>query len=202
MIKLITVEQISPFKSITHNLNSVKVLDPHIVAAQDLDLRAFLGTELYLDLLDDFEQSPSLSVYSDLYNGSTYQYQNRTYDQPGIVAILAHFTYARYVQTSNIQSTKSGLVQKTNSEDSQPLTEKAISNIVQQAKSTAIVYQERVKLFLDRNSTDYPLWHVGEDFKRRRGSIRINAVGEGNRDGYYSKYCKGCNYHYDYCVCR
>lgn len=198
---LLTLAQIQPYKSITQNIAIAK-LEPYIMEAQDIDLRLFLGDELYIELVNDFEVSPSLAtqIYNDLYNGKTYTFGGRTYKHEGIVPILSYFTYARYVANSQVTSTKYGVVQKKN-DFSDPLSEKTVSRLVQQARSQGIVYQERVKLFLDQNVFDYPLWRGGRN--RRKGSIRINAVGGNSSRKDRLKYCSGCEniVYYNNCEC-
>ncbi len=137
---------------------------------------AFLGQELFEALKDDYEASPSLATqkYYDLYHGSTYAVNGRNYTHQGIKAVLAYFTYARYVAASGLQSTKYGLVQKEN-EFSSPASSAAVARIIAQAKSGAIVYQERVRLFLNEKKSTYELWYGAH--KRRKGQVRISAVG-------------------------
>ena len=198
---LLTTDQILKFKQLTRQVNNVKVLEPYIEEAQEFDLRAFLGEELYIDLLDKYDTGTMTDAYDDLYEGLTYTVSTLTYKHEGIVPIMAYFTYARYVQNSNVASTKFGLVNKTN-EFSDPISEKQLTRIIQQAKSGAIVYQERVRFFLDAKVTDYPLWKGGRD--RRKGSIRITGVGGNSTDGdiYYNGYtCSYCKRKREDCRC-
>lgn len=174
-MELITLAQIQQYKGITGNVDVSKQLRPYILEAQDLDLRIFLGDEFYIDLLDDYDASPSLVKYSDLYNGVDYTYSTYKYRCDGIVPLLVNFAYARYLSMANIHSTPYGLMRKT-SENSEAITDQQQARIIAQAKSQAIVYQERVKNYLDRNYTLYPLWRCCSN-NRRQGSIKIYGVG-------------------------
>lgn len=186
--KLITLEDIQDYKGVTSSLNNVKQLDPFILEAQDFDLRPFLGEELYIALLEDFEAKPRLQDYGDLFNGSTYTYAGRTYKHEGIIPILVYYAHSRYLMFSNAHSTKYGMVQKTN-DFSDPVSEKTMARLIQQAKSGALIYQERVKQFLDRNTELYPLWKGGH--KRRKSGLRLTAIGGNNsRKNPYS--CEKC----------
>lgn len=186
---LISLQDIQEFKSITSNIDTTKSLEPYIHDAQEMDLRAFLGEELYIDLLDDYEASPSLDKYSDLFNGVTYTYQGVKRKHEGLKAVLVHFTYYRYCLSANTHSTKFGLVNKKNDWSDQA-PEKQIVRIANQAKSQAVVYQERVKKYLDIYSdTLFEFWRFGT--KRKKGVTRITPVG-GNSKGISRYNCKRC----------
>jgi hypothetical protein len=198
---IITLSQIQDFKQLTSNITEAKQLTPYIDEAQEFDLRSFLGDELYIDLVADYEASPSLETYSDLYNGSTYTYSGKTYKHEGIVPVLVYYAYSRYLANSSVHSTKYGMVQKTN-EFSQPASEKTLSRLIAQAKSGAFVYQNRVKLFLSHNASSYPLWYGS---KKRTGALRISPIGGNSTQK--SKYpttnecCSECGCINCQCVC-
>lgn len=173
MTALITLANIRSFKAISSSLNALK-LDSEINEAQEFDLRPFLGDEFYLALINDFNASPSLATYSDLFNGSTYVYSGNTYQHDGIKAMLCYYAYARYLSNSNTNATAFGTVIKSN-DDSEPISEKTLSRLVGQAISGAKIFENRVRDFLSRNSNDYPLWECSIDNKKT-GGLRISAV--------------------------
>lgn len=183
---LTNVTNIARYKSITANINGAKQLEPFILDAQEFDVRAFLGAELYLELLDQYDASPQFggtdTAYAKLFNGSEYTVNGKRRNHPGIEAVLIHFAYARYCENANSISTKAGFKTKTN-EWSNDLSEKSIARKIQQAKSAAVALQERVKDFLDENESDYEGWYGGK--RRRRGSMRITAVGGNSRQPKY-----------------
>jgi hypothetical protein len=187
MQPLITVQQIADFKQMTTNINEAKLITPYVLEAQELDLRSMLGDEFYIALYDDYFSSPSLETYSDLYNGSTYTYQGKTYKHEGIVAVLVNFSYGRYLQNAGVHSTAFGFKRKLN-DASESVSESTMARMISQAKSQAVIYQERVKLFLDRNASDYPLWNSCDASNRRKGSVRITSISQ--RD----KACRYCGY--------
>jgi len=189
-MSLITLSQIQQYKSITDNLNTVKSLDPYIQEAEQFDLRAFLGEELFLALVEDYEASPSLAtaIYADLYNGKTYTYSGRTYKHEGLVPVLAYYTFARFAAMSGTHSTKHGFVTKQ-TDFSEPASEKTIARMIGQAKSSAMVYQDRVRLFLSHNSESYPLWHGSG--KRTKGQLKIIPVGGNSAPKFYDDCCDG-----------
>lgn len=173
MTALITLADIRTFKAISSSLNSLK-FDSEVKEAQEFDLRPFLGDEFYLDLINDFAASPSLSTYSDLFNGCTYVYSGNTYQHDGIKAMLCYYAYSRYLNNSNTNATAFGTVMKLN-DDSEPISEKTLSRLVGQSISGAKVFENRVRDYLTRKSSDYPLWKCSHDNKKT-GGLRISAV--------------------------
>lgn len=180
MSLLITKEDIAEFKSLSENIDATLKVNPFILEAQEFELRVFLGDEFYIDLLEDFNASPSLVKYKDLFNGSVYICGTTKYENPGIKPMLVYYAYARIVQKGSTNSTAFGFVEKVN-EDSKPISERTIVRLVEQAMSGAKAYENRVRLFLSRNSADFPLWECGGD-NLNVGSSRISAVG-GNQKG-------------------
>lgn len=174
--KLITLSDITSVKSISLNVNEVKQLTPHILEAQNFDLRQFLGDELYLDLIADYVSSPSLVLYADLFNGGSYNYGGQTYYNDGLKMFLIYSTYARYTANSNIISTATGFVQKTN-EYSDGISEKTISRLITQARSGAESCENSIRYFLQRNSSIYPLYKCNKQNKTTNG-FTIRRVGQ------------------------
>jgi hypothetical protein len=157
METMININDIKLYKSISSNINTIKELDPFILEAQDFDLRAFMGESFYLDFIDDFFASPSLAKYSDLWNGQEYEYGGYRYKHEGLKAILIHHSYARFLSHANITSTPYGIVSKTN-QYSEKADEKTMSRLIQQARSSASVFEERVEKYLNWHSSDFSLW--------------------------------------------
>jgi len=179
---LITITDIQEYKPISSNSNSSKKINPFIQEAQEFELRPFLSDQFYNELLTQFQSSPQFpnSAYDDLFNGSTWTSGNRTYTNPGLKVVLVYYAYARYLNKSNTNSTAFGMVGKSNP-DSTPLTEKTLSRLVGEALSGAKAYENRVKFFLDCNSSDYPLYDCGE-VNHKTGGLRLSAAGgNGNK---------------------
>jgi len=157
MTLLITLANIQAVKSISLNVNESKQLTPYIQEAQNFDLRELLGDEFYLALLADFVASPSLVDYSFLFNGGSYVHGNDTYYMDGIKQYLIYCTYARYLSNSNVISTATGLVHKTN-QYSERVNETTIARLVSQSRSGATFIENNIKDYLRRKSSDYPLY--------------------------------------------
>lgn len=176
MTALITVDDIKEYKGITGNLNFEKDLLPHILEAQEFDVAPMLGQSFWLAIQDDFIASPSLSDYSDLVNGCRYtDTSGDAFENPGLKSVIIYHAYARYLNGSNSHSTPYGMVQKLNNH-SEPLSEKAINRLVEQARSGAMVYQNRVLCYLREKSNDYPLFKCSNPKVFRHG-FRAKRIG-------------------------
>jgi hypothetical protein len=174
MTLLISLSDFNGYPAISANTNVVKKLNPYIEEAQKLDLLPMLGSRLYWALIADFEASPSLAEYGDLFNGSEYTINGKTYKHEGLKPVLIYLTYARYRMNANEEETATGLVVKNNPY-SEAASEKAIARRVDQARSAAFAYMEPVIKFLNDNSSDYPLWE-NECKKVNKRSTRITGV--------------------------
>jgi hypothetical protein len=172
---LIGLSDIEDFKGISSNVNSFKDLQPSILEAQEFDLKKIMGESFYLDLMDDFEAVPSLTKYGDLFNGVQYTYNGNKYEHAGIRAVLAYHSYARYVPDAQTQSTASGFVKKTN-QYSEHVSDKSITRKAQQARSGAQAHWDDVRRYLERKSTDYPLFKCGKSGRYKSG-IKIKRIG-------------------------
>ena len=173
MALLITLANIQAVKSISLNVNESKQLTPYIQEAQNFDLRELLGDEFYLALLADFTASPSLVDYSFMFNGGSYVHGNDTYYMDGIKQYLIYCTYARYLSNSNVISTATGLVHKTN-QYSERVNETTISRLVSQSRSGATFIENNIKDYLCRNSADYPLY---KKVREKSTAFKIRNIG-------------------------
>jgi len=174
MTNLITITDIQAFKPMSVNIDVSKKLTTFIREAQEFDLRPLLGDEFYLAIVSDFEASPSLQVYGDLFNGVTYIYGGHTYQHDGLKSVLVYYAYSRYLNNAQTNQTAFGVVEKVN-EHSNPISEKTLSRQVGQAISGAKAYEQRVIDYLVRNESTYPLWKCFKTNKKT-GGIRITSI--------------------------
>jgi hypothetical protein len=173
MTQLIQISDIQELKPLTSNANPDKKVNTFVIEAQEFDLRPVIGDAFYLELL---LKAPGFGgVYDALWNGSTYQCGSTTYSNPGLKAVLIYYSWARITAESNITSTAFGLHAKLN-EDSTPISDKALTAIVDKARSGAQAYCHRVVDFLNANSSDYPLYKCATK-NGRTGGLRISSVG-------------------------
>ena len=173
--KLITLQDVATVKGVSLNVNDTKQLAPHIFEAQNFDLRELLGDAFYLALIDDFVASPSLDEYTFIFNGGNYVYNGETFYMDGIKQYLIHSVYARYIANSGVISTASGLVNKTN-QYSEKVDEKTITRLTSHARSSATFCEEKIKKYLSRNKSDYPLYKC-ETIAKFTNGIKIRNIG-------------------------
>lgn len=180
MTALITYSQVTQ-KHITSNITAAKFA-MYLDEAQEFDLRPLLGTELYIDLLNDAVNSPPFGVYEDLMNGNTYTKNSRQYKHEGLIPVIAYYTYSRYLMDSGVNSTPYGIVQKTN-DYSQPTSEKTIARKVSQAQSGAKAYWERVQQYILDNKTEnfLNLYRCANSNLSGQG-VKITAIGGNSND--------------------
>lgn len=196
---LITIDDIKLYKEISSNTDVTTKVDQYIVEAQEFDVRAVLGDELYLDILDKRENGwAEKTDYKTLFEGGTYTYQDKKYSFAGLKAVLVYYSYARIIPNLNDQVTAFGLVNKTN-EFSNRSEDKIIQRKVSQAINGAEIYQRQMIDFLNRNKSTFPLWK-GTCVETKTGSFRITAVGGNRKRVGGSHPCKTCG-RYSYCNC-
>lgn len=183
MTQLITISDIKDLKTISLNTNTEKKLDPFILEAQQFDLKKLMGDAFYLDFMNDFDGSPSLSTYSDLFNGTTFICGGYTYKHEGIKTVLAYLAYARYVLNSNVESTAFGTVNKITAE-SRSVDEKTINRLYAQAYNGAMEYWADVKKYL--NEQDYELWDLCEKGTNIT-AIRVSGVASDDNKKKYKR---------------
>jgi hypothetical protein len=179
---IITILNIQEYKPLSKNTNTEKKVNPYIQEAQEFDLRPFMGDEFYLKLIDEYNATPTqfpTPGYKDLYQGSTWTKDGKTYENPGIKAFLVYCSYARYINTANTNSTAFGMVGKNNP-DSTPITDRTIDRLVSQTNNGAKAYLRRVEFFIECNPSIFPLFRENcnaENKAGKTGSMRMSAAG-------------------------
>jgi hypothetical protein len=172
MDKLITATDIATLYPISANINEQKAIDPFIIQAQEFDLKPFLGDPFFLALYADF---PDLNVYSDLWNGCTYEWGGYNYVHAGLNSYLISCAYARYLVKANSTATPFGIVQKETPYSS-PTDPKILAMNIQQVKSASVGYLAQVEDFLFRKANDYPLFRMNLSKGKRKTSISISSI--------------------------
>lgn len=173
---LITKTDILEYRQISKSVRS-DVLNMHIIDAQFTDVQKLLGMEFYNDLILNYSDTK----YQTLLNGGTYEYNGTTYTNVGLKAVIVHYFYARYVLTGSQIDTAFGRVEKL-SNDSEKVDYSGKKTVSKMNQQSAFTYWENVKLFLDRNNSDYELWN--NNCIRKNGTFRISKI-NGNSDYKY-----------------
>lgn len=172
---LIGKSDIEVYAQVSILASAEKQLNHFILAAQNLDIKPFLGNAFWTDILSHFRDDK----YQFLLTGGEYVYEDSTYSFSGLKAALSSYTYSRYVLTRNVQDTAFGMVNKV-SEFSEPASDKYLSLISNQHKMAGQAYLNEVDEFLRRKKDTYPLYKnesCTEGEKRPKGSIRMTPAG-------------------------
>lgn len=127
---LITPTEFGTFRDISVKQDEKKI-NESIGLAQQSDLIEILG-EFYFDVV----KNASESTYEDLMNGSTFEYCDKEYVHAGIKAMLADYTYSRFVYMANINATAFGF-QKKYTQDSEGIDRNMIKDLSKQAQVDA-----------------------------------------------------------------
>jgi hypothetical protein len=172
---IITILDIQEFKPLSKNTDTDKKVKPFIQEAQEFDLRPFMGDEFYLELINQVQNTFPNPNYKDLFDGSIWTKGGRTYENPGLRAVLVYYSYARYLNKANTNSTAFGMVGKENP-DSSPITDRTIDRLVSQSMNGAKAYLNRVEYYINCNKDLFPEYDCGVDLQKS-GSIRMSAAG-------------------------
>lgn len=186
---LITKADFGPYQEMAANIPAQR-LQIFIGEAQNFDLKPFLGLAFYQALLRACSNDPTTGAliidvsnqpYIDLVQGVTYTDQTGTQiDHNGIKQMLVYYAVSRMFQYGNFAYTATGLVKKKH-DDSDPLTGKEVSTMVEENRSKAKSLENEVKKFLITKREKYPLYFVSDEGDRRRGSgSRISGVDRTN----------------------
>jgi hypothetical protein len=196
---LISIEDIREFKQISANTDVNSKVKFQIREAQEFDLRGLLGDDFYHDFVSKFDaQFQGSTNYQTLFEGGTYEYNNKTYSFAGIRAVLVYYTYARIIQDIDINVGAHGMTRKIDEYSERP-AEKEISRKVGQAVSGAQVYAQQLVEYLNRKQSDFSLWK-GTNQNVKTGSFKISAIGGNKKRLGGTQPCNKCG-RYSYCNC-
>ena len=145
------------------------VLNQHISDAEFVDLQELMGMDFYNDLVRN--KATALNV--SLLDGGTYTYNEITYTNVGLKAVLSHYAYARYIMFGSQTDTPFGFVEKS-TQESNPVSESGKKIMFKMNQQTAFKYWENVVSFLNKNESDYPLWKNG--CNQTKTKFRISKI--------------------------
>lgn len=186
---LITKTDIATHRQISTTTRDDKI-NPHIEDAELLIIKGLLGELLYNDIVANPATAENIAILSPkiyIYNGNNYQHH-------GLKKVLSIFSYASYILAGGFTDTGFGFVEKS-TQDSQAVTDANKRNVYKSEQQKAHLYFNEIRLFLDRNVEDYPLWNA-DCTSRGAGKIRINKITVGNDGpGHTHGDYRGTHYH-------
>jgi len=166
---LITRNDIAQYRQISTTWNDAK-LNELILDAQMLDVAPLLGEKLYNKLV------ATPADYTELLDGGSYTVDGTDYNSYGLKAVIAYYTYARFVMLGDATATPFGFVQKLNSDVSQPVSDSMRKSTWQINKEAAAQIWDSVRNYLVRTKQpDYGFNHCQS--APRTGGFRIKKIG-------------------------
>jgi hypothetical protein len=148
----------SDFRDISANISDEKI-NIFIRESQLIEIRSFLGAELYLLLEEDYDEilkTFTTPIYNDLWFGADYTTSaGKDVRFNGYANSLIYFSYGRFLLQQQMNVSRFGLesIQDTISEDA-PVAQ--IRTKAKEALSVAIQYQKDTEAFIQSNPDDYP----------------------------------------------
>lgn len=130
MANLITTEEFAEYRNISQKMDSEKI-EECISLAQQSDLVQMLG-DFYFDVLRNADDAS----YSDLMEGSEFEYCGDDFQHAGIKRLLADYTYSRYIYMLNVNITPFGAVTKY-MEESEKVERNTMRDLSKQAQADA-----------------------------------------------------------------
>lgn len=119
---------------------------------EGLEISKLLGSAFYQDICKNPYK------YENLLNGCQFiDYDGNTVEHLGLYFVIAYLVYASYIRESYINDTFTGFVKKTRP-DSELLSSGDLKNLETKNREIAFNAFELIKIYLEINSSNYPLW--------------------------------------------
>jgi len=169
MLLINRIDFANNYRNISQSNYNLGNLDQHISDAQFVDIQRLMGIDFYNDLI----RNSNSANYQSLLIGGDYTYKGTVHTNVGLKSVIVFYAYARYLMFGSNVSTPFGLVQKqgNNSSEISFADKKTMSKNNEQ---TGYNYWENVRLFIERNKNDYPLWK--ENCLIQRQEFRISKI--------------------------
>ena len=164
---LITRNEIQQYKQLSNSINGAK-LNEIILQSQMVDLLPLLGERLYYDVINNSE------TRTELLEGNTYEYNNITYTNVGLKAVLAHYVYARYAMYGDVIDTAFGLKAKLNNDVSERIDTGMKKTLYEHNCNYAYNLWLNVELFLTR--TREPLYTLCGSAQKNK-NFKMSRIG-------------------------
>ena len=153
-------EDFVDFRDISANVKDSR-LDVYIREAQFLEIRLFLGAELYDLMQEDYDEG-SKSFTEPLYQSLWFGVDGfHGYMNAGI-----YFAYSRFLLQQQVNVSRFG-VESVQNEISEDVSNAQIRSKTNDARKVAFKYQEETLSYLEENKTDYPEF-IARDVQKNR----------------------------------
>lgn len=137
---------------------------------ENSDLKTLLGASLLLDI----QTNPTDAKYINLLDGKTFANSAGNNIQfRGLRYMLSYMNFGKYVAESHFADTFTGMVQK-NRNESTALSSGDIRRAQKDAQDIALSDFEIMKIYLNDNSSTYPLWNCVTP--RKPYTVRLTGI--------------------------
>jgi len=158
---LINISDVREYRQLDSKFNQVR-FDAYVKDVQRKNLRGLLGEKLYLAFMND---ERTTGIYKELLDGKEYLYQGDTYRYYGLKPLLSYWFLAVSCREGDVFHSTHGAISLVNNPQQNFESAKQKNELAAQFMETAQVYANDCITFLNRNSSNYPLWESGETKK-------------------------------------
>ena len=158
-VLLLDKTDFSDYRDISKNIDDSRI-NSFIRESQVRELRSFLGDELYLKLILDYDDTLKTFTeqrFTDLYFGVDYTYSSTTIRFNGLAGMLIMYAYKRILNHNQVNLTRYGVKDMITEFSEDTISAKIRSEMVD-SNAMALVYQNDAKKFLKTMTADYPEW--------------------------------------------
>ena len=163
---LLTQDDFIPYRDISDNVDFDR-LTVWILEAQKQEMRAFLGPQLFLAMIDDWDGAAFPTArFNELWDGIDVPDEYRFY---GLKPVVIYFAYARFLKNQKTVVTRFGVRNLENDTSEQ---QSAIATRTRQgeAEAMAVSLQSDTETYLNDNRDTYPEWN-SRDGKQNQKNI-------------------------------
>ena len=169
-VLLITKTDIEATWNIGKNISEPKI-NNHILRAQQVDLKAFLGDHFYWFVVNNIGDAQIIK----LLDGEDYKRNNKDVFFNGVKQLLAAYSYRRLVGGETFV-TRGGLKRKL-TEQSENEDDSQINQETRDARSEAVRLENETNEYLDQERSNYPNWNNQDRFNEgKKTGFRIIKI--------------------------
>lgn len=171
--RFIGVSDFANYEDISAYLDTAYIY-PHILTAQTAFTRPVLGVLLYEELQTQVEASTLTAANTTLLEK--------------VKPMLVYKSYQQFLLHDGVYSTNMGL-RVYKEENSEPVSEKRRAEISNAAGNMAAMYENELRIFLNDNTSTYPLYDQCESSPVHSPAPRIGRIGGTQRpiDDFYDR---------------
>ena len=156
-ILLTNVERLKEISSISDNIE-VEMLQPYLMAAQEIAIYTIVGEDMYEDMLNVVETG-----------GTTYDTLITQY----VDYVMAYEAWRMAVPFLAYKATSKGLT-KQSSDYSESLTPEEFGIYEKRISNLSSFYQNKMKEYLDNNKNSYPLYDSDMSDTKKSSNIFLD----------------------------